>query len=92
MHREGLNLAYALADVRAIASGLEAVASVLVQSAQSNQVERATRLLGAAKALRTRVSIPLEEVDRPDYENCIAVARTALSSAAFMPPGQKGKP
>ncbi len=55
----------------------------LAQNAGGRQPERATRLFGAAEALREAVGVPLRPADRAGYERGLAAARGALDEAAF---------
>ncbi len=71
-----------------IASGLEGLANVVVAQ---GEFEWATRLWGAAEALRETMGAPLPPLERPDYEHATSAARTALGAEAFTAARAEGK-
>jgi predicted ATPase/DNA-binding CsgD family transcriptional regulator len=71
-----------------IASGLEGLANVVVAQ---GKFAWATRLWGAAEALRDTMGAPLPPLERPDYEQATATARTALGAEAFTAAWAAGK-
>jgi len=71
-----------------IASGLEGLANVV---AAQGELAWATRLWGAAEALRDTMGAPLPPLERPDYEHATATARTALGAEAFAAAWAAGK-
>jgi len=71
-----------------IASGLEGLANVV---AAQGEFAWATRLWGAAEALRDTMGAPLPPFERPDYEHATATARTALGAEAFTAEWAEGK-
>lgn len=84
LHLQVVRLAHQLGAVRTVAHALDGVASVLVRSQQSERVQRAVRLLGAAEAVRERSGILLELVDRSDFDFCLATARSTLGDNVFL--------
>jgi predicted ATPase/class 3 adenylate cyclase len=62
---------------------LECLYGLAAVSACQGQPERAARLLGAAEALRGAIEYSLPLPDQTDYERSRAIARAALSDAAF---------
>jgi ATP/maltotriose-dependent transcriptional regulator MalT len=71
-----------------IASGLEGLANVV---AAQGEFAWATRLWGAAEALRDTMGAPLPPLERPDYEHAMATARTALGEEAFTAAWAEGR-
>ncbi len=67
---------------------LEELASVVTAQ---GEVIWATRLWGAAKALRDTVGLPLPPVFRADYERSVATARTQLGEKAFITAWAEGR-
>jgi hypothetical protein len=49
----------------------------------TGKAEPATRLLGAADALRERMRAPVPAIQRADYDQSVAAARAALDPAVF---------
>jgi predicted ATPase len=86
--RESLNLAVASADYRILASSLEGLAGV---SAGQARPVAAARLLGAAKALRQRHGVPVQGVDRLDYDRLLVMTRTMLGEPTFMAAFDEGQ-
>jgi len=84
IHMQCLTLAHEMDDQRIIALSLEKLAGV---AAGTGSAERAARLLGAAEALREAIHVPVESIDRPDYERFLSATRVGLdkksSSAAW---------
>jgi tetratricopeptide (TPR) repeat protein len=77
---ESLSLFRSIDERWGIALGLEGIAMV---AASWWDWHRATRLLGAAEALRDAIGAPLPPVDRPDYDRTVAAIRTALTEPTF---------
>jgi hypothetical protein len=69
-----------LQNKREIAESLERFATLAVGR---RQPQRATRLLGAAAALRERIGAPLPPVDRADYDRDVASAHAQLDEVTF---------
>jgi len=80
MFCEVLELRLSLGERNGIIEGIEEVAAVV---ANQGQVEPATRLLGAAAAARAAISLQPRLADRLEVEQTMAIAREALSEAAF---------
>ena len=70
----------------AVAMGLEALARVEAARLPA----RAARWLGAAAALRERISSPMSEPERGYFAPAIAAARAALGETAFQAAGETG--
>ena len=79
-YTESLTLFRTLGDTGGLAVGLEGVA---VLAASTGMAELATRLLGAAAALREAMGFPVPPVDQPAYHATIASLRTAVGEATF---------
>jgi len=87
LYKESLNVArvgYRLD----IASGLEGLANVV---AAQEEFAWATRLWGAAEALRDTMGAPLPPLERPDHEHAMATARTTLGAEAFTAAWAEGR-
>jgi hypothetical protein len=69
----------ALGDSGSVAWGLELAAT----SGGRTHPDGATRLFGAAAALRNAISLPLSAPELPDYERAVATVRDALGTSAF---------
>ncbi|MEU1040704.1 BTAD domain-containing putative transcriptional regulator [Streptomyces sp. NPDC005907] len=82
-HLEGLDVARALAEPRALALSLEGLAGAAVASGQASAAIRAAVLLGAAAAARCRAGAPLPPAERADVDRITAATRTALGDRAF---------
>jgi hypothetical protein len=78
--REGLKLSLEVGDQRGIAVCLESLAVVAVGQGRP---ELATRLLGAASAIRIAVGVARRRHIQIDYERTLAAARTALGDDRF---------
>lgn len=87
-YHESLALQRSIKDRKDMADGLERLARVA--GAEGN-AQRAARLLGAAANLRETIGAPLPPVDRPEYERCVAAARSVLGEAAFTAAWAKGQ-
>jgi DNA-binding NarL/FixJ family response regulator len=61
----------------------ECLEELAVVTAGSGRPGRATRLLGAAGALRQAIGAPLPPVDRPSFETVVRQARSALGEERF---------
>jgi tetratricopeptide (TPR) repeat protein len=79
-YAEGLPLFQALGDKEYIAICWEGFAGV---AAAERQWERATRLWGAADAVRRAINVPLEPSLRAPYERNLALVRANLDAQAF---------
>jgi len=79
-YRESLTLCAAVSYARVVAQCLEGVAAV---AAARGRPERATRLAGAAAALRQRDGMPPDPDGRVDDERTVFAARVALGDDAF---------
>ncbi|MFL5656303.1 MAG: LuxR C-terminal-related transcriptional regulator [Ktedonobacteraceae bacterium] len=77
-----------LDDTRAMASCLEGWAGMVVRQ---GEVGWAAQLWGAAEALRESVAVPIPQVERTNYENAIATARTHLGEQAFVTAWAQGR-
>jgi non-specific serine/threonine protein kinase len=77
--RESLRRRQRLGDRSGIAESLEGWAAVVAPG----QPARATRLLGAAAALRAATGAPLPPIERPGHETTMQLVRAALGEAAF---------
>ncbi len=85
---EGLALQRTLGDKKGTADCLELLAwSEAIQGLAS----RAARLFGAAEALREQIGIPLQPIERDDYERAVGAARTQLDEAAFSAAWAEGR-
>jgi non-specific serine/threonine protein kinase len=77
---ESLALCRAVENARDMAFCLEGLAGL---NAVGGHPERATRLVGAAEALREVIGTPLPLVLRADYERDVTAARAQLDTATF---------
>jgi hypothetical protein len=77
---EALALGRELGEKASIAECLEGFAAIAVAQAQP---ERAARLIGAAKAIRDSINLPLQPIDRAALERVIADIHAQLDSATF---------
>ncbi|HET9224324.1 MAG TPA: tetratricopeptide repeat protein, partial [Roseiflexaceae bacterium] len=77
---EGLTLLRDLGGRRMVPRCLEGLAEV---AAARGRPERATRLFGAAEALRETLGAPLPPVERAPYDDGVNAARAQLDAAAF---------
>ena len=78
---DGLVLSNGAADQVAVAEGFEGLAVV---AATSGDAEDAARLLGAAGALRERISAPLPPVQETDIAHVVATSTAAIGVDAFL--------
>ena len=87
-YEESLAMGREVGDNLGIAFYLEGLAGVVAV-----QGERlwATRLWGAAEALREAIGAPLPPVDRPAYESSVAAARAHLGERAFAAAWAEGR-
>jgi len=76
-----------IGDWANVASTLEGLTGGATQGCPDS----ATRLLGAAAAMRDRVGHPRDRDDCPAYERTLATARTALGGVAFVAAWEVGK-
>ncbi len=89
LYRESLVLRRDLAAKRGIAESLEGLAATAMDEATAGSVpapagtERATRLFGAAEALRQAIGAPLPPIERAEHESYVAAARTELGQDQF---------
>jgi DNA-binding CsgD family transcriptional regulator len=86
-YEESREIATALKDMLLIATCLEGRASM---AAQEGQFSWATRLWGAAEALRESIRVSLPPIARQDYERAVALARTRLGEKAFTTAWREG--
>ncbi|MFJ9050451.1 AfsR/SARP family transcriptional regulator [Streptomyces bacillaris] len=82
-HLQGLEIARALAEPRALALSLEGLAGAAALTADGPSATRAAVLLGAAAAARRTAGAPLPPAERADVDRVTASARAALGAAAF---------
>ncbi len=83
-----LSLGKDLGNARAVAFNLESLAKL---ASALGQFERAAQLLGAAEALRKSHGLPLPQVDRADYDRCVAKVRGALTAEGFTAACERGR-
>jgi hypothetical protein len=88
LYEESLAMAQEIGDKELFASGLEGLASV---GAVQGELAWATRLWGAAEALREAIGAPLPPVERADYEQAVAIARDRLGKDAFASAWAEGR-
>ncbi len=79
-YEESLTLAREMGFKRLIPANLEGLAAVF---AAQGEPMRATRLLGAAEALREAMGMPLPPIEKPGYERSVAAARIQLGGQIF---------
>jgi predicted ATPase/DNA-binding CsgD family transcriptional regulator len=79
-YTESVNLAQEHGDRLFLADALSGVASV---AAAQGDPARATRLFGAAAAIREQLGASVEGWERPSYERGVAAVRAVLTSEAF---------
>ena len=77
---EALGFAQTVGPRLFVAAALEALASLAPQPGQSALV---VRLLGAASALRGRMSAPIRPAEQPEVERILTTARAYLGADAF---------
>ncbi|MGW5296002.1 AfsR/SARP family transcriptional regulator [Streptomyces bacillaris] len=82
-HLQGLEIARALAEPRALALSLEGLAGAAALTADAPSATRAAVLLGAAAAARRTAGAPLPPAERADVDRITAAARAALGPEAF---------
>ncbi len=82
-HLQGLEIARALAEPRALALSLEGLAGAAALTADAPSATRAAVLLGAAAAARRAAGAPLPPAERADVDRITASARAALGPEAF---------
>ncbi|GHB10597.1 AfsR family transcriptional regulator [Streptomyces clavifer] len=82
-HLEGLEIARALAEPRALALSLEGLAGAAALHGHAPAATRAAVLLGAAAAARQRAGAPLPPAERTDVDRVAASARASLGASAF---------
>ncbi|MFI2509051.1 AfsR/SARP family transcriptional regulator [Streptomyces sp. NPDC018972] len=82
-HLEGLEIARALAEPRALALSLEGLAGAAALSGHHPAATRAAVLLGAAAAARRRAGAPLPPAERTDVDRITASARAVLGPDVF---------
>lgn len=86
LSREGLQLALDGRLLRHVASGVEAVAAMLVEAAPPGDVERLERgaaLLGAAMTLRERAGSAVLPADQATYDATLTTYRERLGEERF---------
>ncbi|MYX15200.1 AAA family ATPase [Streptomyces sp. SID8374] len=89
-HLEGLEIARALAEPRALALSLEGLAGAAALPGHAPAATRAAALLGAAAAARRRAGAPLPPAERADVDRVTAAVRGALGVAAFTEAYERG--
>ncbi|MEW2066463.1 BTAD domain-containing putative transcriptional regulator [Streptomyces sp. NPDC007346] len=82
-HLEGLEVARALAEPRALALSLEGLAGAAALPGHASAATRAAVLLGAAAAARRRAGAPLPPAERADVDRVTEAARATLGAEAF---------
>jgi tetratricopeptide (TPR) repeat protein len=87
LYAESLALLRELGDKRVSAFCLEGLAAT---ATLNRQADRAARLFGAAAALREAIGVPLEPVDRADYERYVAQGRDQLPPEGWTPAWESG--
>ena len=80
LYEQGVGVAMKAGDQRMLTSGLEGLAATV--AAQGKHVW-ATRLWGAAEALREALRMPLPAVDRAPYHQAVEALRAQLGEHAF---------
>jgi predicted ATPase/transcriptional regulator with XRE-family HTH domain len=75
----------------AIAFTLEAFAGVAAHTLSLDGALRATRLFGAAEALREALGSPMAPVDRHEYDRDVQIARDQLDEQTFEAAWRKGR-
>lgn len=88
IHTQCLTLGREMGDKRIIALALEKLAGV---AAGQGKAERAARLLGAAEALREAIYVPVEAIDREDYERFVAMTCAKLDEDVLADNWAKGR-
>ena len=88
LYQESLDVAREIGDKVLIALGLEALAGVI--AAQVEPVW-ATRLWGAASALRETIGAPMPPIERAVYERAVAAARMHLGEQVFASAWSEGR-
>jgi predicted ATPase/DNA-binding CsgD family transcriptional regulator len=78
---ESLTLRQETGEQEGIAAALEGLAAVTEMQGQSI---RAAQLYGFAASLRSRLGAPLTLIDRPAYEQTMAVLRAQLDESTFL--------
>ena len=83
-----LTISKELGDKETIASSLEEFAAC---ACKQGDALAATRLLGAAEALREAIKLPIPPAYLPDHEQCASTARTLLGVERFSQEWARGK-
>ncbi|MFD3736890.1 BTAD domain-containing putative transcriptional regulator [Streptomyces sp. NPDC058629] len=89
-HLQGLEIARALAEPRALALSLEGLAGAAALPGDASAATRAAVLLGAAAAARRRAGAPLPPAERADVDRVTTAARAGLGAAAFSEAYERG--
>ena len=87
-YEESLTLAREMGFKRLIPANLEGLAAVF---AAQGEPMRATRLLGAAEALREAMGMPLPPIENPGYKRSVAAARIQLGGQIFTASWAEGR-
>ena len=87
-YEDSLAMAQEIGDKELIASGLEGLASVVTMQGERTW---ATRLWGAAEALREAIDAPLQPIEWADYEQAVATVRDDLGEEAFASAWAEGR-
>jgi non-specific serine/threonine protein kinase len=77
---EAVELSRSLGDKRALVIALESVAG---GAGNHRRPEKATRLFGAAAALRTAISVPVSPVEETEHQQKVDQARRQLGQEGF---------
>jgi non-specific serine/threonine protein kinase len=88
LYVESLALWRELGNRQGIAASLEAFARL---AGAEGQPERATRLWGAAEALRAAIGSPLPPSEREEYDRQVAAVREAMGKETFAPAWAQGR-
>jgi predicted ATPase/class 3 adenylate cyclase/DNA-binding CsgD family transcriptional regulator len=83
LYEESLAVSSALGDKEAIASCFEGLGAVLAAQGHADTSLWATRLWGAAEALREAIGAPMPPLERATYEQWLATVRTQLGEEIF---------
>jgi ATP/maltotriose-dependent transcriptional regulator MalT len=88
LYEESLTLAREMSFKRLIPADLEGLAAIF---AAQGEPMRATRLWGAAEALREAIGMPLPPIENPGYKRSVAAARIQLGGQIFTATWAEGR-
>jgi predicted ATPase/DNA-binding CsgD family transcriptional regulator len=88
LYEESLAIGKALSHAGLCARCLEGLARLEVEQ---GTFARAAQLWGEAEALRQSVGVPLPPIERAEYEQAVAIARSHLEEAAFAAAWSRGR-